>query len=103
MLLAGHYWLNEASRLLIESMLLFHDSMMIWLLSILGVVAWIFIFVLSETKLNKYVIDLHALELFWTILPIVVLLLIAYPSLYLLYLTESVPSTRITAKVVAHQ
>jgi len=47
--------------------------------------------------------DSHILETIWTILPIVILLFMAFPSLYLLYLIEDVSSPSISVKVVGHQ
>lgn len=72
--------------------------------AILMVVLWLFVYVtIFSSKLNKTLVDLHILEFMWTVLPMVILLFIAYPSLYLLYLTESTPTPSITIKAVAHQ
>ena len=99
----GNLLLQEGASSLIESILLFHDYIIIFLSSILFFVGWLFFYILSTRKINKYLIDLHILELIWTLVPILILLFIAYPSLYLLYLTESQPATSITVKVIAHQ
>ena len=99
----GNLLLQEGASSLIESILLFHDYIIMFLFSILFFVGWLFFYILSFRKINKYLIDLHILELIWTLVPILILLFIAYPSLYLLYLTESQPTTSITVKVIAHQ
>lgn len=62
-----------------------------------------FIFVLVAKRSDKYVVESHFLELVWTLLPMVILVFIALPSLYLLYLTEDSPCPTIRIKAVGHQ
>lgn len=52
---------------------------------------------------DKYTIDSHLLETIWTVVPIVILLFMAFPSLYLLYLMEEISKPSLTVKVVGHQ
>lgn len=86
-----------------ELMVYFHDYIIVILLIILGFVLYIFIIISSTKFLDKYTIDQHLLELFWTLLPIAILIFIAFPSLYLLYLTEDTTNPSILWKVVGHQ
>jgi cytochrome c oxidase subunit 2 len=62
-----------------------------------------FFFVLFCRYRDKYTIDSHSLETIWTVVPMVVLLFIAFPSLYLLYLIEEVSKPALAVKVVGHQ
>jgi cytochrome c oxidase subunit 2 len=77
--------------------------MMVILMFILVYVRYIFIFILSRSLLDKFIFDSHSLEFTWTVLPILILLLMAFPSLYLLYLIEEFSSPLLTVKVVGHQ
>lgn len=95
--------LQEGTSIIIELMVYFHDYMMVILLIILGFVLYIFILISSTKLLDKYTIDQHLLELFWTLLPMAILLFIAFPSLYLLYLTEDTTNSSVIYKVVGHQ
>ena len=88
---------------IIELLNYFHDYIITILLLILSFVTYVFIFVISSPRLDKYTVDSHVLETVWTIVPIIILLFIAFPSLYLLYLIEDVSSPRLTVKVVGHQ
>lgn len=88
---------------IIELLNYFHDYIITILLLILSFVTYVFIFVISSPRLDKYTVDSHVLETVWTIVPIFILLFIAFPSLYLLYLIEDVSSPRLTVKVVGHQ
>ena len=81
----------------------FHDYIIVILLFILVSVSYIFLYIISSSRLDKFTFDSHSLETFWTFFPIVILLFIAFPSLYLLYLIEEVSSPSLTVKVVGHQ
>jgi len=52
---------------------------------------------------DKYTIDSHFLETVWTVIPMFILLIIAFPSLYLLYLIEDISKPSLSVKVVGHQ
>lgn len=94
---------QEGTSVIIELIIAFHDYIMIILVLIMVFVSYIFIFVRMSKFLDKYVVESHFLELIWTLLPMVILLFMAFPSLYLLYLTEDVTSSSNSVKVVAHQ
>lgn len=87
-----------------EEFLFFHDlANLILLFIIVTVIAFLTkLFINSFT--NKNLIQGHALELIWTIIPGLILVQLALPSLILLYSLEEVTSnTAITLKVVGHQ
>nr|QST18668.1 cytochrome c oxidase subunit 2 [Brachionus angularis] len=99
----GQYGLQEGMSTIMELLNYFHDYMMTILLLILSFVTYVFIFVISSPRLDKYTVDSHVLETVWTIVPMFILLFMAFPSLYLLYLMEDVSSPSLTVKVVGHQ
>lgn len=99
----GQLNFQEGMRTIIELINYFHDYIIIILLIILSFVTYIFIYVIFRSFLDKYTMDSHVLETLWTVLPIVILLFMAFPSLYLLYLIEDVSSPSISVKVVGHQ
>ena len=99
----GQLNLQEAASTIIELLNYFHDYMMIILLIILTFVTYIFLYIISSPRLDKYTIDSHVLETVWTVVPIFILLFIAFPSLYLLYLIEDISSPSLTVKVIGHQ
>lgn len=99
----GQLNFQEAASTIIELLNYFHDYMIIILLVILTFVTYIFLYIITSPRLDKYTIDSHVLETVWTIVPIVILLFMAFPSLYLLYLIEDISSPSLTVKVVGHQ
>jgi len=76
---------------------------MIILIFILVGVTYVFVAVFSSSFLDKKSMDSHLLEAIWTVVPMVILLFMAFPSLYLLYLMEETLSPTLTVKVIGHQ
>lgn len=99
----GQFNLQEGSTVTIELLNYFHDYMIIFLVLILSFVTYLFIYVMFSPYFDKYTMDSHFLETVWTVVPIVLLLFIAFPSLYLLYLMEEISSPALSVKVVGHQ
>lgn len=81
----------------------FHDFMMFWVIVILLFVSYMSLVLVSNTYLDKNTTDSHLLETLWTTIPIFILISMAFPSLYLLYLIEDYSEPSITVKVVGHQ
>lgn len=76
---------------------------MLILISILVFVSYIFASLMTTPLVDKVTIDSHFLEIVWTVVPIVILMFMAFPSLYLLYLIEDVSNPSVRVKVVGHQ
>lgn len=79
----------------------FHDSLMYYLLMIFTLVSY-FLFVRMYTKRGavglKYLNHSTILEIIWTILPAVILVLIAIPSFKLLYTLDEIVKPAVTLK-----
>jgi cytochrome c oxidase subunit 2 len=91
-----------------EGMILFYNSMSLYLIVIAFLVCWILnrIVILFDHNYNKVPeIFTHSswLEILWTIVPSIVLLLISIPSFSLLYSLEEIAEPSITLKVIGHQ
>nr|AGI78544.1 cytochrome c oxidase subunit II [Brachionus koreanus] len=99
----GQFNLQEGMSTIMELLNYFHDYMMTFLILILSFVTYLFAFVILSPRLDKYTVDSHVLETIWTIVPMLILLFMAFPSLYLLYLMEDVSNPSLTVKVVGHQ
>lgn len=104
MIFWGIYSLQDALRVTIEQIVYFHDYLIIVILIIIFVVAYFLGFVLWTKTFSSRIVADHLVERIWTILPIVVLIFLVYPSIYLLYLIdESRVEFLCTLKVVGHQ
>ena len=52
---------------------------------------------------HRYLLEGQIIELIWTILPAIILILIALPSLRLLYILDEINNPLITVKAIGHQ
>ena len=103
MIFWGQLNLQEGASVVMELINYFHDYIIRILIFILVFVTYLFLFVLLSPYSDKYTTDSHALETIWTIIPMLILLFIAFPSLYLLYLIEDVFKPSLIIKVIGHQ
>jgi cytochrome c oxidase subunit 2 len=103
MIVWGQLNLQEGIRVTIELLNYFHDYMIVILILIITFVTYMFGYVSVSPHIDKYTVDSHVLETVWTVVPMFILLFIAFPSLYLLYLIEEVSKPSLSVKVVGHQ
>lgn len=103
MIFWGQLNFQEGVSVIIELLNYFHDFLMLVLILIITFVTYMLAYVSFSPYSDKYTIDSHFLETVWTVIPMFILLIIAFPSLYLLYLIEDISKPRLTVKVVGHQ
>ena len=103
MIVWGQINFQEGISVIIELLNYFHDYMIVILILIITFVTYMFVYVSASPYVDKYTIDSHLLETVWTVVPIIILLFMAFPSLYLLYLIEEVSKPSLTVKVIGHQ
>lgn len=96
--------MQDALRVTIEQIVYFHDYLIMVILIIICIVGYFLIFVLFRKTYSSRIVADHLVERVWTILPIVVLIFLVYPSIYLLYLIdERRVEFLCTLKVIGHQ
>jgi len=66
-------------------------------------VGFIIASILSNKLVNRSILENQIIEIVWTLLPSVILLFIAFPSLRLLYLLDEVLDPALTLKTIGHQ
>ena len=102
----GLYFQDSASPQM-EAIIELHNYVMYFLIIILiAVMAIILIIVyrfVNNIFSNIYLTHGTLIELIWTISPALVLVLIAFPSFKLLYITDDVTDPEISLKIEAHQ
>jgi len=104
MIFWGNLNFQDALNITLEQIIYFHDYLIIIVVIILVVVGYLLIYSLSRKEYSSNIVANHLIERIWTILPIVVLILLVYPSIYLLYLIdENRTNFLCTLKVVGHQ
>nr|AJR19280.1 cytochrome c oxidase subunit II [Acheilognathus imberbis] len=79
---------QDAASPVMEELLHFHDHALMIVFLISTLVLYIIIAMVSTKLTNKYILDSQEIEIVWTVLPAVILVLIALPSLRILYLMD---------------
>nr|QNE85939.1 cytochrome c oxidase subunit II [Euphylidorea dispar] len=93
---------NSASPIM-EQLTLFHDHTLLILLMITTLVSYLMFMLMFNKFTNRYLLSGQMIEIIWTILPAIVLIFIAMPSLRLLYLMDEINTPSITLKTIGHQ
>nr|QQV73463.1 cytochrome c oxidase subunit 2 [Anthomyza sp. DY-2021] len=93
---------NSASPLM-EQLTFFHDHTLLILIMITTLVSYMMIMLFFNSYVNRLLLHGQTIEMIWTILPAIVLLFIAFPSLRLLYLLDEIYEPSITLKSIGHQ
>jgi len=91
----------------LEWMANFYDLIMADLVLVLAVIFFLIITLLTDPihhkNSNSYFSHSQNLEIFWTIVPALILLSIAYPSFNLLYSLDDLTDPILTVKIIGHQ
>ena len=96
--------LQDPLRVTLEQILYFHDYLIIVIVIIMVAVSYFLVFALFTKRYSSRIIADHLVERVWTVLPIIVLIFLVYPSIYLLYLIdERSVEFLCTLKVIGHQ
>lgn len=88
---------------IIIQLVFFHDHALLILILVLCYVATALYSLIINKFLSRFILEAQVIELVWTIIPAIVLLFLAFPSLYLLYTIDELLNPSITFKAIGHQ
>nr|WAB69881.1 cytochrome c oxidase subunit II [Dryaderces aff. inframaculata DO-2022] len=94
---------QDAASPIMEELLHFHDHALMAAFLISALVLYIITTLMSTELFNTNTIDAQEIEMVWTIMPAVILIVIALPSLRILYLMDEISNPDITIKAIGHQ
>nr|YP_010990632.1 cytochrome c oxidase subunit II [Flata truncata]WOW99050.1 cytochrome c oxidase subunit II [Flata truncata] len=94
--------INSASPTM-EQLIFFHDHTMIIILAITTTVMVMMLSTIKNKLPNRTILENQFTETIWTIIPAILLIIIALPSLKILYLMEEIINPSITLKAIGHQ
>nr|YP_010952815.1 cytochrome c oxidase subunit II [Trapezia formosa]YP_010952880.1 cytochrome c oxidase subunit II [Trapezia tigrina]WMQ53235.1 cytochrome c oxidase subunit 2 [Trapezia formosa]WMQ53300.1 cytochrome c oxidase subunit 2 [Trapezia tigrina] len=94
---------QDSASPLMEQLIFFHDHIMLILVLITTFVGYIMFMVLMNSYIHRYMLENQTIEMIWTIIPAIILIFIALPSLRLLYLLDEVNNPSMTLKTIGHQ
>nr|QJQ72492.1 cytochrome c oxidase subunit II [Gerres decacanthus] len=94
---------QDAASPVMEELLHFHDHAMMIILLISVFVFYIILNMVTSKLTNLNLLDSQEIEIVWTVLPAMILILIALPSLRILYLMDEINDPHLTIKAMGHQ
>ena len=100
--------LQEPASISMEGILIFNKHLMFLLTLIILTVAWIVVYTLYyflefNNKYESKFVHSTELEIVWTTIPAVILIILAVPSFSLLYAMDEIAEPEISLKVLGHQ
>nr|ASY98101.1 cytochrome c oxidase subunit II [Blepharopsis mendica] len=95
--------LQDSASPLMEQLMYFHDHSMFIITMIVTTVGYMILTLMTNKYIDRHVMDGQYLEIIWTILPAMVLIFIALPSLRILYLLDENSEPMLTLKTIGHQ
>nr|QZZ18243.1 cytochrome c oxidase subunit II [Dikraneura zlata] len=99
----SNFNMQDANSPIMEQLMMFHDHTMMIILVITIIVGYMMMSMVQTKLNNRFLLEGQIIELIWTILPAIMLIFIALPSLKILYMMEEINKPLMTIKVIGHQ
>nr|AML26570.1 cytochrome c oxidase subunit II [Staphylinidae sp. BMNH 1274705] len=96
-------FIQDSASPLMEQLMFFHDHSMMILMMITMLVGYMMSTILANKLNYRYLLEGQEIELIWTMIPAIILIFIALPSLRLLYLLDELSNPLISLKTIGHQ
>nr|UQJ73723.1 cytochrome c oxidase subunit 2 [Pseudohynobius flavomaculatus] len=94
---------QDAASPIMEELLHFHDHALMAVFLISTLVVYIITIMMSTKLTNTNAMDAQEIEMVWTVMPAIILIVIALPSLRILYLMDEINDPHLTVKAIGHQ
>jgi cytochrome c oxidase subunit 2 len=95
--------IQDSNSPIIEQLNFFHDHALLILILVTTLVGYLIGTLFFNKLNNRFLLHGQTIEVIWTILPAIILLFIAFPSLRILYLLDEVNNPSISLKTIGHQ
>lgn len=99
----GQLLFQDAASPIIKQLIIFHDHAIIILILIITIVGYAILALLARKFSSRNTLEAQQIETVWTVLPALILICLALPSLRLLYLIDEVRNPAVTIKTIGHQ
>nr|UFI48544.1 cytochrome c oxidase subunit II [Amalda australis] len=99
----GQLGFQDAASPLMEELIFFHDHAMMILIMIISLVGYAALFLMVNKYTCRSLVEGQEIETIWTVVPAVILVFLALPSLRLLYLLDEVGNCSLSVKTIGHQ
>nr|WRK68550.1 cytochrome c oxidase subunit 2 [Potomida acarnanica] len=99
----GQLGFQDSFSALSSELTFFHDHAMFVLVLVSSFVGYMMVCLLKSSLSSRFVMEAQALEAAWTVVPGLLLLILAIPSVRLLYLLDEVGGPAVSMKAIGHQ
>lgn len=99
----GQLSFQDACSPLIYELISFHDYAITILILIITFVRYAIFSLINNKLSSRNLYEAQEIETIWTVLPAIILIFLALPSLRLLYLLDEVENPTLTIKTIGHQ
>lgn len=99
----GQLAFQDAASPIIPQLITFHDHAILVVTLVVTFVSYILITLIVSKLTSRHLLEANTLETIWTILPALILIFLALPSLRLLYLIDEIPNPQLSVKTIGHQ
>nr|AYV63058.1 cytochrome c oxidase subunit II [Lovenula raynerae] len=99
----GQFGLQDGNSPIMEELIFLHDFINLVLVFIISFVGFMMVSMMSNSFINKNLLEMQMVESIWTIIPAAILIQIALPSLLLLYMLDESIDSSLTMKAIGHQ
>ena len=86
-----------------EELIYFHDHALIILTLVTIVVFYALVSLMFNSFTHRFLLEGQEIEAIWTVIPAIILIFLALPSLRLLYLMDEINDPHLTIKAIGHQ
>nr|YP_010535651.1 cytochrome c oxidase subunit II [Alectorobius puertoricensis]UYB78537.1 cytochrome c oxidase subunit II [Alectorobius puertoricensis]UYB78550.1 cytochrome c oxidase subunit II [Alectorobius puertoricensis] len=93
----------NANSPMMEQLIFFHDHSMTIIILITIITLYMIMNITLNTFKSRFLMEGQEIEILWTIIPAIILIYIALPSLRLLYLMEEAFFPTMSMKIIGHQ
>nr|ARH54756.1 cytochrome c oxidase subunit 2 [Trigonopterus sp. 4 AH-2016] len=95
--------LQDSASPVMEQLMFFHDHTLFILIMITITVGQLMTSIMFNKLTYRYLLESQMIEMIWTILPAIILIMIALPSLQILYIMDEIFNPMTTIKIMGHQ
>nr|YP_009255571.1 cytochrome c oxidase subunit II [Lamprotula scripta]AND82423.1 cytochrome c oxidase subunit II [Lamprotula scripta] len=99
----GQFGFQDSFSALSFELTFFHDHAMFVLVLVSSFVGYMMVCLLKSSLSSRFIVEAQALEGAWTVVPGLLLLILAIPSVRLLYLLDEVGGPAVSLKAIGHQ
>uniref|UniRef100_UPI003000FEE7 cytochrome c oxidase subunit 2 n=1 Tax=Ammophila clavus TaxID=2594619 RepID=UPI003000FEE7 len=95
--------IQDSNSPISENFIYFHDLVMMIISSILTIILMSLYMIYKNKTINRFLLQGHTIEITWTLIPMIILIFMAIPSIKILYMTDEMIKPSMTVKSIGRQ